>query len=37
MIKLDEKGRGTKEYRKARKAANKRVAKSRAINHKRSN
>ena len=35
MMKLDE--RNIKEYRKARKAANKRASKARAINRKRSN
>ena len=37
MIKLDENGRGTKEYRKTRKVTNKRAAKARAINRQRSN
>jgi len=36
MLKLDENGRGTKKYRKARKVTNKRAAKARAINRQRS-
>ena len=36
MIKLNEKGQCTKEYRKARKVANKRASRARAINHQRS-
>ena len=36
MIKLDERGRGTKEYRKARRITNKRASRARAITHKRS-
>jgi len=36
MIKLDEKGRGTKAYKKARSAKNKVAARSRAVNRQRS-
>ena len=36
MIKLDEKGSGTKAYKKARSTKNRAAAKSRAVNRQRS-